>query len=615
MDYTQNNRLVVPTNVNLDRHRQRKIVFYGRVSTEHEAQLSALENQLQWYDDQLRYHSNWTVLRKYIDEGITGTQAKKRPAFMEMIADAKQRKFDLIVTREVCRFARNTVDTLMITRELKDYGVEVYFVEDNIWTMDNDGELRLSLMATLAQEESRKTSERVRAGQKISRDKGVLYGNGNIIGYDRVGGTYVKNPEQAETVLMIFQMYAKGLGQKKICNELCRLQRKDGVGKVSWSATKISRIIRNATYKGYKGYLKSYRNNHLEQKSIRNLDERTHLYIKGDFEPIVSEELWDYCNSLRKKKSQYLVNEDGSLKTVGQKTTNDVFLHKLRCNCGSKFRKNRWHQRKDGSWSYGYRCYNVLNNGSKSSRLKDGNDADGYCDGSMICDWKFEIMASRLIKDLWKDRKEAIIESLEIFNRNYVVEKKYTKEEIAGMEAKLYKVKQRLNNLTCMRADGEITKEEYQEMRAEAEKSIQEYENWLTEATQTDILDTREVFDISQVRNRLEELVDFQTDKIPPEIIEKFVALIVPIDGNHFDWFLTLDEGVYQQEFCTLEGRKNTLTLDVKTVEFDDEMLPKYFHNQYFEMVENMAKNPFQSGVLHKRTSAILGPKSWIKIQ
>jgi hypothetical protein len=232
----------------------------------------------------------------------------------------------------------------------------------------------------------------------------------------------------------------------------------------------------------------------------------------------------------------------------------------------------------------------------------------------MICDWKFEIMASRLIKDLWKDRKEAIIESLEIFNRNYVVEKKYTKEEIAGMEAKLYKVKQRLNNLTCMRADGEITKEEYQEMRAEAEKSIQEYENWLTEATQTDILDTREVFDISQVRNRLEELVDFQTDKIPHEIIEKFVALIVPIDGNHFDWFLTLDEGVYQQEFCTLEGRKNTLTLDVKTVEFDDEMLPKYFHNQYFEMVENMAKNPFQSGVLHKRTSAILGPKSWIKI-
>jgi len=174
----------IPYNFFLDRDRERRIVFYGRVSTEHEAQLAALENQLQWYDDQAARHNNWTVVNKYIDEGITGTQAKKRPAFMQMLEDSKNDEFDLIVTREVCRFARNTVDTLVSTRELKNLGVEVYFVEDNIWTMDGDGELRLTLMATLAQEESRKVSERVRAGQKISRDNGVLYGNGNIIGYD-----------------------------------------------------------------------------------------------------------------------------------------------------------------------------------------------------------------------------------------------------------------------------------------------------------------------------------------------------------------------------------------------------------------------------------------------
>lgn len=179
------NGMVMPTNVNFNRARQRKVVFYGRVSTEHEAQLSALENQMQWYEDVANRNPNWYVIKKYIDEGITGTQAKKRPAFLRMIQDAKQKKFDLIVTREVCRFARNTVDTLVVTRELKEYGIEVYFVEDNIWTMDGDGELRLTIMATLAQEESRKISERVRAGQKISRDKGVLYGSGNILGYDR----------------------------------------------------------------------------------------------------------------------------------------------------------------------------------------------------------------------------------------------------------------------------------------------------------------------------------------------------------------------------------------------------------------------------------------------
>ena len=241
------NRMVLPTNVNVaDRNRPRNIVYYGRVSTEHEAQLSALHNQLQWYDDQTKYHSNWTVLRKYIDEGITGTQAKKRPAFLEMLADAKERKFDLIVTREVCRFARNTVDTLTVTRELKNYGIEVYFVEDNIWTMDGDGELRLTIMATLAQEESRKTSERVRAGQKISRDNGVLYGNGNILGYDRVGDTYVINEEQAETVRLIYNLYAQGLGFKKIVAELVQRQRKDSYGLVRWECTKISRILHNA---------------------------------------------------------------------------------------------------------------------------------------------------------------------------------------------------------------------------------------------------------------------------------------------------------------------------------------------------------------------------------
>lgn len=108
----------------------------------------------------------------------------------------------------MCRFARNTVDTLVITCELKNYGVEVYFVSDNIWTMDGDGELRLTLMATMAQEESRKISERVLAGQAVSRENNVLYGNGNIIGYDRVGGTYVINPEQAKTIRTVFELYA-----------------------------------------------------------------------------------------------------------------------------------------------------------------------------------------------------------------------------------------------------------------------------------------------------------------------------------------------------------------------------------------------------------------------
>lgn len=160
------------------------MVFYGRVSTEHEAQLEAFKNQLQWYEDQLKMHPNWKLvepIETYLDKGITGTQAKKRPGFLHMINDAKSGKFAMVVTRDVCRFARNTVDTLAYARQLKEIGIQIYFVFDNIKTIqDNDGEYRLTIMANNAQEESRRISERAKAGQYISRANGVLYGTGNI---------------------------------------------------------------------------------------------------------------------------------------------------------------------------------------------------------------------------------------------------------------------------------------------------------------------------------------------------------------------------------------------------------------------------------------------------
>ncbi len=185
---------------NYQTNSNRKVVFYGRVSTEHEAQTYALCNQMQWYEELKKNYPNWIVIERYVDDGITGTQAKKRPEFMRMIDDAKLGKFDLIVTREVSRFARNTIDCLEVTRQLKNYGVEVFFVQEGIWTMENEGEMNLTIRAMVAQEESRKMSERIKAGQAISRKNGVLYGNGNLLGYDRVGDTYVINEEQAETV-------------------------------------------------------------------------------------------------------------------------------------------------------------------------------------------------------------------------------------------------------------------------------------------------------------------------------------------------------------------------------------------------------------------------------
>ena len=233
---------------------KRDVAIYARVSTEHEAQLSALENQIDWYKPILATRPDWTLVKQYIDEGITGTSAEKRPQFMKMIRDAKAHKFNMIITREVSRFARNTVDTLQYTRMLKEFGVEVFFINDNIKTFDGDGELRLTIMATLAQDESRKTSIRVKAGQQTSMDNGVVYGTGNILGYDRVGKEMVINPEQAKTVRMIFDMYLDGMGLKSIKYELESRGRLTAMGKTQWFESVISKVLRNSFYCGIMTY-------------------------------------------------------------------------------------------------------------------------------------------------------------------------------------------------------------------------------------------------------------------------------------------------------------------------------------------------------------------------
>ena len=536
------NKVVLPTNVStFDRNRQRRVVFYGRVSTEHEAQLAALENQMQWYEDQAKYHTNWTVLKSYIDRGITGTQAKKRPAFMEMLNDAKYHKFDLIVTREVCRFARNTVDTLVITRQLKEIGIEVYFVEDNIWTMDNDGELRLTIMATLAQEESRKTSERVRAGQKISRDNGVLYGNGNILGYDRLGDTYIINEDQAETVRIIYDLYLKGNGFNKIVNELVRLKRKDSSGLVRWDATKVSRILHNATYKGYQGYYKSHKNNHLDQKTIVNRDEDTYLYVKGRFTPIISEEVWDKCKALRESKLTLRKTQEGKLERSGTRTSEDIWAKRLICRCGHRMRKDKWHVNKTGL-TYGYKCYNVLNNGSKQTRIDAGLDADKYCDMGTIADWKFDLMLRELLKALNLNNDDLIKKAYNQFENSYTKETKEARE-LRDAEAKLRKIRIKLENLTEMRVNGEIDKQGYSSLKAKingemliAEKEIDDIKRVaLEEERKATPLVSIDVF-----RSMAVEDQDFTKPIRHSALVNTMIKKIVPNTSLDFKWYLNL---------------------------------------------------------------------------
>ncbi|MEE0884621.1 MAG: recombinase family protein [Faecalimonas sp.] len=577
-----------------DRNRQRRVSIYGRVSTEHEAQLSALENQMQWYDDQAKYHPNWTVVEKYIDEGITGTQAKKRPAFLRMLEDARSGKFDLIVTREVCRFARNVVDTLVVTRELKNIGVEVFFIDDNIWTMDGDGELRLSLMATLAQEESRKTSERVKAGQKISRDNGVLYGNGNILGYDRVGDTYVINEEQAETVRMIFDLYLQGYGSMKIANILTERKRKTASGLVKWSISNIMRAIRNATYTGTKCYNKSRSNNFLEQKRINNLDMSTYEYVEGDFPAIVSQEVWDKAQEIR--TSRVKPSLVSSTKTTHSKRdSKDIWVNLLRCSCGSSFRKNKWHTKNDGGISYGYQCYNQLNNGNKKKRVELGLDAEGYCDSRMIADWKLDFMAKSLLEHLWTDRKESVLLALDLIKRYYRDERVTSgKGDTAATQAKLNKATTRLQNLIAMRADGEITKDEYQAMRSPVDAEIRALEKSLEDAPQAEEQGT--ALNLTEITATLHSLVDFSEATLNHDVIKKFVYMVTPTSDTSFHWYVNLSGNTKARATYTVEGRKKKNVIKLEEIEEISSL-----HRKENEDATVLIQNPLIFALLHRR--------------
>lgn len=385
----------------LDRNRPRRAVFYGRVSTEHEAQLSALENQMQWYEDQAKYHPNWTIVGKYIDEGITGTQAKKRPSFLEMLEDARAGKCDLIVTREVCRFARNTVDTLVTTRELKNIGVEVYFVEDNIWTMDGDGELRLTIMALNASGENK------------------------------------------------------------------------------WNHGVISRILNNQTYMGIMAYGKSYSNNYLDQKRVNNFDKSTYLYMKGDFPAIVTEEEWNQVQAIKAGRMQASFSPNAKKPVHGKKENHDLWGSRMQCACGCSFRKNRWHRNANAPDSFGYQCYNILNNGSGKQRREAGADDTGYCDQPMIAGWKLEMMGKAILEQVFCEQRELIQHTIDLIRQCYRTQKP-KESNLVGITARMEQVKAKKERLLDMRTDGEITKEEFltqrQKLDAELQNLTAEYE-------------------------------------------------------------------------------------------------------------------------------------------
>lgn len=521
----------------------RKVVVYARVSTEHEAQLSALENQKDWYKPILAQHPEWEVVRMYVDEGITGTSAKKRPQFMQMIDDADSGEFDLILTREVSRFARNTVDTLQYTRSLKAKGVEVFFINDNIKTFDGDGELRLTIMATLAQDESRKTSIRVKAGQQTSMDNGVIYGNGNILGYDRVGKEMIINPEQAKTVRMIYDMYLDGMGIRAIQFKLEQEGRITSTGKTHWHMGNISKILKNSFYCGIITYHKQWTPDYLEQKKINNLGDMELTKVQGKHEPIISVEEWERVQELIKsRQKERPESEAGKRREFGKKPQADVWVRLMECSCGHQFNRKVWHKTEKGE-QYGYQCYSSIRSGSVKTRLNKGLSIEGICPVPMIAGWKLQMMAKALFNEHMSNTNEVLdmAQSILMKHLDDPEEKEDNSKIIKQKQEEREKLNKRLHGLIDMRAEGELDRETYMLKKEETEKKLLKIDEEL-EKLNPQTVDEKEEADseakIKLLRYYMEKGLHVDDDEdLPESIIEAFVEKII-VQPNGFDWYL-----------------------------------------------------------------------------
>jgi len=324
------------TSAPIAEQKKRKVAGYARVSTDHDDQFTSYEAQIDYYTNYIKARDDWEFVKVYTDEGITGTSTRHREGFKQMIADALDGKIDLIVTKSVSRFARNTVDSLSTIRQLKENGTECYFEKENIWTFDGKGELLITIMSSLAQEESRSISENCTWGQrKRFSDGKVTVPFKRFLGYDRgPDGNLVVNKEQAAVVREIYQLFLAGKTPCGIATQLTHEGIKSPAGKDKWSASTVKSILSNEKYKGDALLQKTFTTDFLTKKTKVNEGEVPQYYVENNHEAIIDPDTFE------------MVQRELARRTPGRNRHSGIhiFSGKIKCGeCGSWYGSKVWH--------------------------------------------------------------------------------------------------------------------------------------------------------------------------------------------------------------------------------------------------------------------------------
>lgn len=429
-----------------------RVTFYARVSTDSEDQENSLKNQMDYYTDFIQSIEPWTFVPGYIDEGITGASTKKRNEFKRMVNDGTKGLFDLIITKEISRFARNTLDSIQFTRLFLSKNIGVFFQNDNILTFDEDSELRLAIMSSIAQDELRKLSSRVKFGHQQAIKNNVVLGNSRIYGYKKDDGRLIIDEDEAPMIQEIFALYSTDrYSMKEIERILWDKGYRNHNGKMIMHTT-LSSIISNPKYKGY------YVGNKVKivdmftrkQKFLPPEEWKIFKDETGEIVPaIVSEEVWDAANRILRRRSEDVKSHQGVC------NHENIFTGKLFCSrCKAPY------YRRDGKDPKGNPCGKWV----CSYKIKNGRDS---CPSIVI----YESELQDILANLFKEHSNVIEAALNRYMKLYeeATKSENLESKISNLEAQRERNKKKRDTLVELYMDGTISKKYFSEMVEKAE--------------------------------------------------------------------------------------------------------------------------------------------------
>lgn len=514
-----------------------RVCYYCRVSTDSDVQLNSLDNQLEYYENYIKSKPKWIFSGGYIEEGKTGVRVDVRPSFKKMIQDAKHKKFDLIITKEVSRFARDLEDSIHYIRELKDSGVGVFFENQNLNTFDYNSELILNIMFNLAQDESRKLSSRVKFGHRQAIENGHVLGSSNITGYRKDNCKLVIVENEAKFIKTLFELYATGkYGFLKLSKKLSELGYLNKKGKL-YDKDSLKRMIENPKYKGYyraRTYeILDYRT---KRRKKNNLDEQILYKCKdGSIPAIISEELWDQANRILKSRTKGYENNNywsGGLKYA--------FSSKIYCKeHNTSFQRSHGNKNKTRPiWSCGMYLQHRL----------------AACKSPIIAEVDlYNIMSSIMISII--PQKINIIENMLKLYEN-IDKNDYYNKELKLLNTKIKIIEEKKSMTLELVFNGDISKES---VKVQFDKYEQEIKS-LNEKKTIIIKQVKQLNDSNNNLNVMAELIEKELNcGSLSEFIRKFVdeIIISKIDGDRYNIKLDIYLDLLGEEKLKIKGARH----------------------------------------------------------